>query len=236
MLALIAAAALSSCSDATPSDGLPLPGVLPGTAAIYPQMTTFRDQTFVNVVRQHTDFSCGAAALATILKYAYHMNIDEKEVFLGMYAVSNKATVRQRGFSLLDMKNYLDTIGMEGAGFKVAPDALEKVKVPVIVLLNMNGYEHFVVMRKATPDGVYVADPALGNRLMPNDLFYHDWQLSVIFAVISPKYDPENVLVMVEKPLGTKQQTRNLMPTFGPLSQQFLSNVSVIPGLNLGNK
>jgi uncharacterized protein len=236
VLVLMASAIMAGCSSAVPQDGLPMPGVLPGTAAIYPQMTTFRDQTFVNVVRQHTDFSCGAAALATILRYGYDLDITEKEVFLGMYAVSDKATVRERGFSLLDMKKYLETIGMQGVGFKISADALTKVKVPVIVLLNLNGYEHFVVMRKATPNGVYVADPALGNRVMPNDLFYVDWQLGVIFAVIGPKYNPENVLVMTEKPLGTKQQTRNLMPAFIPVSQQFLSSATVIPGLNLGNK
>jgi len=99
VLALIASATLIGCANQTFEDGVPMPGVLPGTAAIYPKTTSFRDQTFVNVVRQHTDFSCGAAALATILRYAYGLDIDEKEVFLGMYSVSDKATVRQRGFS-----------------------------------------------------------------------------------------------------------------------------------------
>jgi predicted double-glycine peptidase len=31
-----------------------------------------------NVVRQHTDYSCGAAALATILRHAYHLQTDER--------------------------------------------------------------------------------------------------------------------------------------------------------------
>jgi predicted double-glycine peptidase len=234
ILALMAA--MLGCSSAGSGDGLPLGGVLPGMGAIYPQMTTLRDQTFVNVVRQHTDFSCGAAALATILRYGYGMNVDEKEVFTGMYEVSDKATVRQRGFSMFDMKKYLETIGMQGAGFQIAPSALYQVKVPVIVLLNMGGYEHFVVMRKATPNGVFVADPALGNRQMPNDLFYKDWQRSVIFAVIGPKYIPENVLVTTEKPLSPNQETRNLIPAFNPLSEVTLASLTVIPGLNLGSK
>ena len=230
-------AAMFACSHAgSDGGGLSMGGVLPGAGAIHPQMTTLRDQTFAHVVRQRTDFSCGAAALATILKYAYNMDIDERQVFFGMYAVSDQAQVRQRGFSLLDMKAYLKTIGMQGVGFKVTTEALYQVKVPVIVLLNMNGYEHFVVMRKATPDGVYVADPALGNREMPNDLFFKDWQYSVIFAVIGPKYDPENVLVLWQRELNVNQQVRNLMPAFNPLNEATLQTITIIPGLNIGNK
>ena len=227
--------AILGCSNAGPEEGLPLGGVMPGAGFIFPHMTTYRDQIFANVVRQHTDFSCGAAALATILKYAYDMKINEKEVFLGMYAVSDKSVVQQRGFSLLDMKKYLDTIGMQGVGYKVVPESLYQVKVPVIVLLNMGGYEHFVVMRKVTPNGVFVADPALGNRALPNDIFFNDWQLGVIFAVISSKYNPENPLILLEKPLSPNQQVRSLMPAFNPVSEQILSTVivSAMPGLRI---
>ena len=236
VLMTAAACACSHAGSAGSEDGLSMGGVLPGAGAIHPWMTTVKDETFAHVVRQRTDFSCGAAALATILKYAYNMNIDERQVFFGMYAVSDQAQVRQRGFSLLDMKAYLKTIGMQGVGFKVTSESLYQVKVPVIVLLNMNGYEHFVVMRKATPDGVYVADPALGNREMPNDLFFNDWQYSVIFAVIGPKYDPENVLVLWQRELNVNQQVRNLMPAFNPLNEATLQTITIIPGLNIGNK
>ncbi|MGH7987540.1 MAG: C39 family peptidase [Candidatus Binataceae bacterium] len=225
---------MCGCGNLSSANGVAMVGVLPGGAAIFPHMTTFKDQRFVHIERQHHDFSCGAASLATILKYAYGMNTSEHQVFLAMYAVSNQALVRERGFSLLDMRDYLKTIGMNGAGFKIKPDALYKIKVPVIVLLNMGGYEHFVVMRKAVlGGGIYVADPALGNRTISREVFLKQWQFNVIFAVIGPHYDAENQLVMIEKPLGPKQISRNLIPAFNPVTEQMLSHITPLTGPQL---
>jgi predicted double-glycine peptidase len=188
------------CASNGTSQGVPMGGILPGGAAIFPHTTSTRDQKYVDVVRQDHDFSCGAAAVATILKYAYNRDLNEVEVLKGMLAVSDVAQVRQRGFSMLDMKNYLETQGLQGTGFKVSGEQLYNVRVPVIVLLNVNGYEHFAVMRKATRGDVYLADPALGNRAIPFDTFLRDWQRGIIFSVIGTDYEQNNPLVMVEKP------------------------------------
>jgi predicted double-glycine peptidase len=230
---MLAIATLAACGGANSEDGLPIGGPLPGAGAIFPRMTTLRDQKFVNVVHQENDFSCGAAALATLLKYAYGMDVTEHQVFSGMYAMSDQALVRKRGFSLLDIRNYVLAMGLQADGYRIPPPALERVKVPVIVLLNLNGYEHFVVMRKATPNAVYVADPELGNRAMPPELFYKDWQFGVILAVIGKNYDKNNPLVTVEKTLNTNEQARSLIPAFNPLTAQVLATISVIPGQKL---
>ena len=224
---------LAGCSPVNPAeDGVAMGGFLPGGAAVFPRISSYRDEAFANIVRQHTDFSCGAAALATILKYAYGMDITEPEMIRGLFRVSDPQTARQRGFSLLDMKSYLETIGMQGAGYQVSFAALLKVRVPVIVLLNMRGYEHFVVVRHATPDAVFVADPALGNRGMPSDLFQQDWQYGVIFAVIGKQYIPDNVLVSTEKPLNLDQQVRSLTPAFNPLGDWVLA--TTLPASSVG--
>jgi uncharacterized protein len=227
-------AAFVGCASNGPSQGVPMGGVLPGGAAIFPHTTSFTDQKYVDVVRQRDDFSCGAAAVATILKYAYKRDVSEVEVLRGMLAVSDAAQVRQRGFSMLDMRNYLETQGLQGTGFKVSGEQLYNVRVPVIVLLNVNGYEHFVVMRKATPGDVYLADPALGNRAIPFDTFLRDWQRRIIFSVIGTDYDQDNPLVAVEKPLGLNQMSRNVVPAFNQVSQETLSGVFVGPGFIQG--
>jgi predicted double-glycine peptidase len=224
-------AAFVGCASNGPSQqGVAMGGILPGGAAIFPHTTSVIEQKYVDVVRQRDDFSCGAAAVATILKYAYKRDLNEVEVLRGMLAVSNVAQVRQRGFSMLDMRNYLETQGLQGTGFKVSSEQLYQVRVPVIVLLNVNGYEHFVVMRKATPGNVYLADPALGNRAIPFNTFLRDWQRGIIFSVIGTDYDQDNPLVTVEKPLGVNQMSRNFVPAFNPVSQQTLSRVFVAPG------
>ncbi|HUA32716.1 MAG TPA: C39 family peptidase [Candidatus Binataceae bacterium] len=210
-------------------------GVLPGGAPIYTSIETFKDQRFHNLVPQGYDFSCGAAALSTVLKYEYGMNLtSENEVFRAMYAVGDKKAIRKRGFSLLDMATFLDTLGYHGLGYKLQPQALFDLKVPVIVLLNMAGYEHFVVMRKANPDYVYVADPALGNRIMPLESFLNDWVQQVVFAVVGPGYIPDNPLAVVERPLGTKEEARVLIPQLNPLTLQQMSILSVSTGISIG--
>jgi predicted double-glycine peptidase len=230
---MLAIFTLAACGGANYEDGLPIGGPLPGAAAIFPRTTTFRDQKFVNVVRQHNDFSCGSAALATILKYAYGMNVTERDVYNGMYAMSDQALVRERGFSLLDIRNYVQSIGFDGEGYQISPKALDRVKVPVIVLLNINRYEHFVVMRKATPNGVYIADPELGNYVTPPETFLKEWQFGVIFAVIGKGYINDNPLVTLDKPLSGNQEVRSLIPAFNPLTAQTLATISVNLGARL---
>lgn len=175
-------------------------GVVPGAGLIHLQSGSIRGQRFVHLVRQHTDFSCGAAALATILRYAYHRPVTEQQVLQGLYQVSNVALVQQKGFSLMNIKRYVERIGLKGAGFRIPPEALSRIKVPVIVLLNLRGYEHFVVLRRERAGMVYLADPALGKRIVPVAQFKHEWD-GIIFAVLGPGYDPHNLLLRPRPPL-----------------------------------
>ena len=41
---------------------------MPGGAVIYKKVESIRERRFANLVEQKTDFSCGAAALAPILR------------------------------------------------------------------------------------------------------------------------------------------------------------------------
>lgn len=148
---------------------------------------------FQNMVRQHTDYSCGAAALATVMDYAYGHHKTERDVIVGMLKVSNAALVRQQGFSLLDMAKYLATLGMRGAGYRVPAVDLKALRIPVIVLLKIQGYDHFVVLKAVVHGRAYLADPALGNRSLSMRRFEKDWD-GVVFLVIGPHYEKKTVL------------------------------------------
>ena len=175
--------------------------LVPGAGIINKQMISQREARFRNLIEQHTDFSCGAAALATILKHAYAQdNITEEKVLRELFKVSDVEQVRQRGFSLLDLKRYVQTLGMRGRGYRLTAKSIEKVKVPSIVLLDIKGYRHFVVFKKATPKAVYLGDPALGNRIMSKDDFIASWN-GVIFAVIGNGFNTDTVLLRPTRPL-----------------------------------
>lgn len=133
-----------------------------------------------NVVLQQWELSCAAAALATVLRYQHGVPVTERSVALGLINrqeyLKNPELVRLRqGFSLLDLKRFVDELGFEGIGLGQLAfnDLLERA--PVIVPVNLHGYPHFVVFRGATQDRVLLADPAFGNVTMPVSRFIEGW-------------------------------------------------------------
>jgi predicted double-glycine peptidase len=45
------------------------------------------------------------------------------------------------------------------------------LQVPTIAVIEVNGFHHFVVLKKTVGDRVYIGDPALGNRMMSKERF-----------------------------------------------------------------
>ena len=136
-----------------------------------------------NVVVQQWDTSCGAAALATLLRYQHGLAVSEKEIAQAMLRRSDPLKVKTRGgFSLLDLKRYADGHGLEGAGYmNLALDDLLDM-APAIVPVVVRGYPHFVVVRGKAPDKILIADPAFGNRTMDVGSFQKAWQGYIAFV------------------------------------------------------
>lgn len=133
-----------------------------------------------SVVIQTYDVSCGAAALATVLRYQHGDMVEEREVAIGLmgrpeYLERPELVQLRRGFSLLDLKRYADGRGYEGIGFgRMDLDDLV-AKAPVIVPISTNEYNHFVVFRGRLGNRVLLADPAFGNVTMTVDAFERAW-------------------------------------------------------------
>lgn len=138
-------------------------------------VVSYRDLPFRTVVRQHYDFSCGSAALATLLRHHYGRDVDEEAVFRAMYVAGDQAAIQRVGFSLLDMKSYLEQRGYRADGFRVSLDALARRKAPAIVMIDTAGYRHFVVLKAVEGDRVLIGDPALGLKVYDRETFSHLW-------------------------------------------------------------
>lgn len=145
-------------------------------------VTSMRDIPFRTVVRQQYDYSCGSAALATLLHYHYNMPVTEAEVFKAMYAKGDQAKIQKVGFSLLDIKEYLASRGFQADGYKMTFEQLVKINRPAIAVVTAGAYRHFVVVKGARNGKILIGDPAGGLRTYSNAEFSQIWN-GVIFAI-----------------------------------------------------
>ncbi|MBD9562002.1 C39 family peptidase [Pseudomonas sp. PDM09] len=207
---IIALAFLLCVASVSEAAQMPL-SVLPGGAVVYKPIQSIRERKFADLVQQKTDFSCGAAALATILRQAYWLDVNEEQIIEGMLAHSDQDLVRVQGFSMLDMKRYVESIGMRARGYRVAPQTLSDIRIPVVVLLDIRGYKHFVVMQRVHKGWVYIGDPVLGHKRYKVDDFVKGWN-GIIFAVIGQGYDKANALLDPPMPLTAKNRINTFTP------------------------
>lgn len=134
-----------------------------------------RDQ---DLVRQQFDFSCGAASLATLLRYGFGDDVTERELLIEMYESlpGDEQAIREaEGFSLLDLQRAAQARGYNAEGFRLAPDQIGMLAGPVIVFIEPRGYAHFAVLKGFRGDRAYLADPSRGNIRMPVYAFFEDW-------------------------------------------------------------
>jgi predicted double-glycine peptidase len=137
------------------------------------------------VVKQQLDFSCGAAALATLMTYYYGDATSEAEILQLLIAQLTKDERElkvSRGFSLLDLKRAAEAKGFQAAGFKLTAEQLTKLVAPVIVFVQPLGYKHFAVLRGIDRGRVFLADPARGNLRMSIGRFLSEWD-GIVFVL-----------------------------------------------------
>lgn len=145
-------------------------------------ITSKAEQRWNTVIRQQYDFSCGSAAIATLLTYHYNMPVKEDEVFRDMFTLGDQEKIKKDGFSLLDMKTYLDSRGLKADGFRFQLESFAKIQVPGITLVNTNGYKHFVVVKGISADEILIGDPAAGTVILPREQFETLWTGAVLVA------------------------------------------------------
>ena len=152
-------------------------------------ITTLRElrqrELFRSTIRQQYDFSCGSAALATLLTYHYRHPVNEEAVFRVMYEHGDQQRIQAQGFSLLDIKRYLETNGYNADGFEVTLDQLAEAKIPAIALIRENGYNHFVVIKGMQQNRLLIGDPSSGTRIVERKAFEELWKVRILFVIRS---------------------------------------------------
>lgn len=181
MRGMLLSFALLATAFQAPAQRAYLPSM--GAGDVIMPVTSLKQARVARTLIQQFDFSCGSAAVATLLTHHYGYPVTERAVFEEMYARGDKKKIHTEGFSLLDMKRFLAAHGFEADGFEQPLDKLTEARIPAIVLINDKGYHHFVVVKGVQSDRVLIGDPARGTRAMPRADFDAAWKNGLLFVV-----------------------------------------------------
>jgi predicted double-glycine peptidase len=149
------------------------------------KVTSLKEARFRTTVRQQFDYSCGSAATATLLTYQYGRPVSEQDIFQEMWDVGDKEKIRLEGFSLLDIKRYLENNGYQADGYVAPLDKLVQNGIPALALIRDNGYNHFVVIKGLNEGEVLAGDPSIGSRIIPRADFEKMWINRILFVIHS---------------------------------------------------
>ena len=217
VLILVLAVYMGAMSLAAQADNLTLSGF--GSGEYLLKVTSLKEARFKATTRQQYDFSCGSAAIATLLTHHYHYPVTEQTVFQEMFKRGDQEKIRREGFSLLDMKNYLNAHQFQADGFELPLNKLLESRLPAIVLIADKGYRHFVVIKGMQDGRILIGDPSTGTRAVSRENFDAMWVIHnrQSIAVFNNQLDWQ---VAPKAPLATGIQLDSLasmaLGKFGP--------------------
>jgi len=186
-----------------------------GAVMIRPKVKSLETIKSKNIVKQHYDFSCGSATVATLFNYYLDHPLTEREAIEGLFKYGNQQSIiRNKGFSLLDIKKFATAKGYKVYGYKTDVKGLVELGKPAIVAITIGKYRHFVIFRGVYKGRVFLADPALGNTIVPVSKFESMW-VRHIALVIEPRGKADNALKVSKKDLILidEKEMRNFLQT-----------------------
>lgn len=210
--ALLAGAPLGSLSD----EGAP--PIRDGDRRIARHVASWVDMQRRHVVMQQRDYSCGAAALATLVRYYLNDDRNEDYFLRQLDEILTPAEARDRvenGLAMSDLRRAAIRSGYEAVVAKMTLEKLLEAKVPLLVGIEVEGFKHFVVYRGCDGFWVYLADPIRGNTRVPAADFQDQWQKNLALAVAKKGVKPneQSALALTADDLFRTQLNRQVIVT-----------------------
>ena len=127
--------------------------------------TEIRDQ---GIIKQRFDYSCGSAAVATVLHHFYRLEVDEATII-------DKIGLKDE-FSFADLARVMEEYALKAVAVALDFAHLQQMTMPAIVYLDFHGEGHFSVLRGISSSSVWLGDPAWGNIHMSPARFRGMWE------------------------------------------------------------
>jgi predicted double-glycine peptidase len=130
------------------------------------------------VVKQQFDYSCGSAALATLLSFGLDDQVSEQDLLRALLeplSAPDLAKLEHQGLTLTALQKLARARGHRAQGFRIESSQLAALTRPVIVFIRPNGFPHYAVLKGVRGDRADLADPTLGNLRLPLYQFLAQW-------------------------------------------------------------
>lgn len=141
------------------------------TAALADLVTPYRTLRYAGVVGQTDDYTCGPAAVATLLSEYFRIDATEQAVLERVERfMAERGQALGGPISALDLVQTMAVLGLPTRGYRVTADALvdyfRRGGPPVIAHVT-RPQRHFVVIVGSVGTNLVLADPSWGRRIEP---------------------------------------------------------------------
>lgn len=148
-----------------------------------------------NILMQQRDYSCGAAVLATMMRY-YWGDYATEDVLIAelrkMLTYEELTDRMENGLAMTDLRRLAVKRGYASTIGKLSFSKLTQSKIPLIVGIDTDEYKHFVIFRGFDGQWVYLADPSRGNIRVPSWQFIREWQQNTVLVVAKKGAKPRS--------------------------------------------
>ena len=176
------------------------------------QLLTYKTEAFLNSRYElRKNVMTGVAQFRSKDSYDYKFYDLTKEVMNTMSIRALKAGLDSWD---KDIKRYVESLGMRGRGYRVDEERLGSLRVPGLILMDVAGFRHFVVLKRVDDGEVELGDPILGNRRLPIKEFLEAWPSRAVFVVIGADFDRNTVLLQP----SARPSARALYARQGPIT------------------
>jgi uncharacterized protein len=222
--ALIAAAVAALTSGRAAAQCGPVP-IRDPQRVVEIRTKTWKDLKEENVVMQRHEYTCGAAALATVMQYFWGDHIKEDDVLAKLVQLLTPAEIQDRvknGLSITDLRRAAEKLGYQASIGTLTFQRLAESRIPLVVPLKLKEFKHFVVYRGVANGRVYLADPVRGNIRPTVSEFQSEWQQNAVLAVAKPDTEP---------PATSKLSLHPADVCAGSLNRQTINHQLPLPAL-----